>query len=376
MASLKRKASDGQGPIRKSSRKSLPPARLAFQVSQNQPLPLEQHPMLSNGNVDFTPINELLKRHNNSLQFIGQQAGSAQKHNRAVQKAKERIDHILDKAIEDANAQCRILSRASHHLWDLAASEPHWYAHGSLVSLEYEHMADMLREHPIQDGAHFLRYLRSDLPEALGRWSQQNLRSPRLREKLRLLLKMLLELPNGWYMCFQFSVFVKAEVLHRYTPQIWNRELSAITTDLLTQIESILHRKQTHGAREKYYPAFYDCAALKRELWTVWSHACFPTSGSRQRDCVHVKNVDLLETLQEQAQKEVRANVVLATGCDLPAELAELVYEATLQAEDIPLSPNVRYPTEPFAYTPGKLLPGYRCPSMDEYGHSGTRPDY
>lgn len=95
-----------------------------------------------------------------------------------------------------------------------------------------------------------------------------------------------------------------------------------------------------------------------------------PWAMVRRKKCVHGKHLELLETLQKQTQKEIRTNVSLATGSHLPAELAELVYEAAVELEGIPADPlvhdyGVRPPSHRF---PTVVRSVYRCATMGEYG--------
>jgi len=91
--------------------------------------------------------------------------------------------------------------------------------------------------------------------------------------------------------------------------------------------------------------------------------------------CVHGHNLPLLEGLLKQAHKGIRANVLVATLSRLSVELAELVFEATLEASGVPLDPYTHEPCEEESQsTPRKVRSEYRSARMDEYGSvTGSR---
>ena len=60
----------------------------------------------------------------------------------------------------------------------------------------------------------------------------------------------------------------------------------------------------------------------------------YPCCG---RDCAHRDFHDPFNALTKYARREVCYNVYIAVGTRLPLELVELVTEATLALEDIPL---------------------------------------
>lgn len=61
----------------------------------------------------------------------------------------------------------------------------------------------------------------------------------------------------------------------------------------------------------------------------------YPCCG---RDCAHREFHDPFKALIKYARREVCYNVCIAVGTRLPLELVELVTEATLALEDVPLS--------------------------------------
>ena len=67
----------------------------------------------------------------------------------------------------------------------------------------------------------------------------------------------------------------------------------------------------------------------------------FPDPGRYSNDCIYNVLVPDLDALQRSAYFEIRSNVQLALGTRLPAELAHMVFEHTLEAEGIASDPRI-----------------------------------
>ena len=60
-----------------------------------------------------------------------------------------------------------------------------------------------------------------------------------------------------------------------------------------------------------------------------------------ERACFHKSSLPLLEWLQKRAWSEVRVKIMLTIGTVLPTELAQRVFECAMEAEDLPIDPQV-----------------------------------
>lgn len=85
--------------------------------------------------------------------------------------------------------------------------------------------------------------------------------------------------------------------------------------------------------------------------------------------CFHTIKVDLLDTLQKAAHKEIRQKILLIAGKRLPAELTDHIFREALLAEDIPEQPEVKewkdFPVEQQRRKCVKEI--YRCGKMSWY---------
>lgn len=94
-----------------------------------------------------------------------------------------------------------------------------------------------------------------------------------------------------------------------------------------------------------------------------------PNSKPRQPQCRHTWSLASLQVLQMHAYAEVRAKVMLTIGTILPSELTELMVEAALVAEGMPLDPRV-YVTHCGVPTVKKE---YSCEAMDRLEQDADR---
>lgn len=104
---------------------------------------------------------------------------------------------------------------------------------------------------------------------------------------------------------------------------------------------------------------FLGAAAAWREVWSRYSiKDCKRKGYCDNGACFHELHVHLLQDLTSRARFEARSNVLLATGHKLPAELADLVFEQLLVAEEIPVDSAMT--TDPSSIL-GDLLPPFAC---------------
>jgi len=164
-----------------------------------------------------------------------------------------------------------------------------------------------------------------------------------LLEKLDRLRQELRNLPSGVHDELHFNVFLQAHVLPicrsivGVNPEDWRM----MTQELDSSISATLSRQQTpqDGIPQIKYPNYFNCAALRRDVWSVYQKPCTAALDYPSSACFHLHILGLLEKLQKQAHKEIRANVLLVVGSRLPAELVEVLYEAALELEEVPLNP-------------------------------------
>jgi len=202
----------------------------------------------------------------------------------------------------------------------------------------------------VRDVKHFGKYVRQNLEDNLSgrRWTGQPDRD--FLQKILFLLDQLVCTPGSAsrYQAFHLAVFVKARVLQKNQPDVSTSSFGWVDELLHAAIETCLQRHCCGGCPafepRGLFPVYYNCAAARRELWNAMTLVtpCIQTdpqwdSEEYYAGCHHRRNLPTLEYIQKHARGEIRSNVLLAVGKHLPAELAELVIEATFEAEGLPL---------------------------------------
>ena len=178
----------------------------------------------------------------------------------------------------------------------------------------------MLCKRPIRDGVHFVAYMRSRTPEMLDNASMHDSQwNKTLLNKFKRLRQQLRSLPNGTYHELHFNVLLQLQVLPgcRRIRGVDMDDLTDVIEKLRRRTDDTLSRRQPvqEWAKKMHYPDYYNCAALKRDLWTIYQRRCTGAHNYRSSAaCSHVQNLGTLENLQQQAQKEIRTNVLLASG--------------------------------------------------------------
>ncbi|KAF2115942.1 hypothetical protein BDV96DRAFT_599482 [Lophiotrema nucula] len=97
--------------------------------------------------------------------------------------------------------------------------------------------------------------------------------------------------------------------------------------------------------------------------------------------CIHIRTHEVLHRLQTAAYSEIHLNVLRVVGRRLPKELADIVIDYALLAEEVPEDPNVLDPEEHFMISKEE----YECPEgvfcsedegCDGYRGYGSPDDY
>jgi len=247
----------------------------------------------------------------------------------------------------------------------------------------------MMNNRRVRDVGHFGRYVRQTIDDNLRRrrWTEKQDRD--FLQKILFLLDRL-QCTSGSaarYEAFHLGVYVKAKVLQKHQPDVYTSSFGWADELLHAAIETCLQRHCCDGSpapkTQKQFPVYYNCAAARRELWKEMTSVtpCYRTdpqwdSEEYHAGCHHRRNLLTLEFIQKHAREEIRSNVLLAVGRHLPAELAELVIEATLEAEEVPLGWEV---TKEDEQSPSglRLVPEYNlCVRCNDWYHgSGDEDD-
>jgi len=224
-----------------------------------------------------------------------------------------------------------------------------------------------LRSRPPTDAACFAGYIQST-------WHSHSVSSRKrahgtttddtddVLRKTVFLVRHLLSVPDSALHGFHALVWLKAEVIQRYSDSD-ARVLGESSREIDRLFERLLARPPLTSADGSYrvYPAHYDCAAARRKLWQAWEefecHRTAQVRGNfRPPQCFHARSERMLGLLNKHAQEEIRQTVWLAVGRQLPEELTDYVYQYTLMAEEVPELPNIREADD-------RLREGYHCQS-------------
>ena len=211
----------------------------------------------------------------------------------------------------------------------------------------------MLVDGPVLHAGHFDKFIRSAVLTALA---QQQDEHPRLPHELLLdtsiLLKKLMKVPEdpistamnfGPYIALHTAVYLRGRLLKRKDVRSWFGDSEHDSNAFNNIIDQYLRLGGIGkvNPRDTVSTRTYSYAAMRRELWSQMSRV---ECASYDPRCVHWLNNDMLQNLQKHAQVEIHRNVTLAIGEYLSPELAEFIYEATLEAEEIPLDWRIHEP--------------------------------
>lgn len=108
---------------------------------------------------------------------------------------------------------------------------------------------------------------------------------------------------------------------------------------------------------------YFDFAALRRRIWFEWKgSSCLDEDEDNHEgpdSCFPAFVKDSLQYIHRAAHREVRTRTYVAVGSHLPVELADLVVEAALAAEEVPLEPDIYDENH-------ALREAYRCNCAEE----------
>ena len=243
---------------------------------------------------------------------------------------------------------------------------------------------NIFERQPVEDPAHLSshvqlvmsRYVRELVKGRKQGWEDGKFPDRPMFRQADTVLKGLREglAPRAVYHAFHFAMFVKAEIL-RPEYELWcddDPRKTICTVD--DTIIACLRRRSVPGLDWDPidWPCHFGFAQARQLLWSAMQEVRCTGFQSSSNHCSHKRNLPFLEKLQKEAPQEIRSNVMLAVGRQLPAELADAVYEYALSAEKIPVDPSVeeRRDTEGEYMIPQleyQIKEKYRCSRLDEY---------
>ena len=218
----------------------------------------------------------------------------------------------------------------------------------------------MFQRHCIHDSRHFASYLLKIIAAAI----QKEHETPSkyhsrysLKDNIRLLSKALRNAhdPKAASHFFQFNASMIASVLPLNKVLSEDYEMNHLKRRCRDHMRFAMFKAKPKD--------FLGAAAARREIWSRYQLKGCEEKGYRWSSslpkCFHSKHVWLLQDLTDRAHIEARSNVLLATGHKLPAELAELVFEQVLLAEELPLDTRMV-----MADSTSDLLEPFACEQM------------
>ena len=215
----------------------------------------------------------------------------------------------------------------------------------------------------------------ADNPDAT--WCEYNYprNSERLLDKIIRLIDEVKSLRNGAHEAFQLLVFTRARIVPRWTKEATEPFFPSDYPDLTDydrmedEIYDHIGTKEDLSATNPQHPSdtFYGFAAAKCELWSSMPTHCRKCRlrGNFPDMCDRELCRELIEVLQKRAYGEIKAGIMLTLPAKLPEELCLLVFEHTMDAEEIPLDPlvwEIEYLGGDMEVK-GAVKKDYRCPT-------------
>ncbi|KAK4622673.1 hypothetical protein CLAFUR0_07559 [Fulvia fulva] len=376
MPPTKRKVDDAIHVPRKSSRPSITPDRYgqSSRADLQEKLQYNQQSSMTIPSLSVDSIEAIFEEYDRLVSFMPLQRSGSDKEvlrrHKEIEKATAAIFDIHQRAQEKITALCQQINW--HTMWQHPGwKDPKWYWNGNIFDLDGEQICATFEEHPIQDTSDFRRYLarvmNGNLPKGdTGSYCEYD-------EKITAIMTSVGRShdPRASFNTFQLSnTILEGVTCTKYKgenvlPTIMRRinESESLREGMITRIRTCLR-----NAGGEYL----DCAAARRSIWRSYASALSQDEDVHAyHDCVHGYLLRILEQLQLKAKEEIRRNTYLAVGTKLPTELADLVLNAALLAEEVPLGTSIAEEVE-VVYQPAehwdkevlrrkKVLEKYSC---------------
>jgi hypothetical protein len=142
--------------------------------------------------------------------------------------------------------------------------------------------------------------------------------------------------PESWRAAFDLHVLQKIDILQAPTQTVIDQEI-LLTHHSKTDkyLDEMLDNRRHHHGASNYGNAAKACRSVRERMYR---NSC---EARENTECVFNTLLPALNTLQERAHKEVVSTAWQAVGYKLPVELAEMVVEYALIAEEVPSDPRI-----------------------------------
>ena len=246
-----------------------------------------------------------------------------------------------------------------------------WYQNGNIFDLDREHITDLFEEYPVADTTDFRHYVAELVDRRLP--DGDPFESREYCQKIMAVLDSFDSSgdPHAGFDQFRLTNTILAEAT-RWRPIGEEVEMTYMqcmdpkgvtVDDLIGDIKAYLLKAGGD---------YLDCATARRRLWRSYKSTISLEKTHSFCNCIPGNLLPVLEQLQLKAKEEIRKNTYLAVGTKLPVELADLVIDATLLVEEVPLdaciAEEVDVVYQPFEHWDKEIL--RRRKVLDQYSCS------
>lgn len=315
-----------------------------------------------------------------------------------AEEARADAQHVWDRAEKKITARQRQLVDLTHKLETLILTDPRWYQRSDLTTLDLDYLDTLFKLAPIRDAEDFVACLRRIISARLETPWKAETPGPNSHYKLSDYFTTFHEAllnstdPSSQRHLLHFNIYLKAEMKLVTTRDpgfsYFMRTVDgSIDRPLEQQLffsvpEDSNSASWTPSLREPIgrpksmckdpFPfscTYMDYVGAHRKIWTMYMQSDVCESGRLGHyegcACFHQHHIPLLARLVEAAWIEVRHAVDLAMRSrpEVPAELVEAIFDATLEAANLPAMPDVCRKGQPKG-EPMMLLPEYQCPRL------------
>ena len=332
------------------------------------PPPRDARIPLSTKDSPFEEFNRLLDTAFNPCLGFADEVPNNQDAKDAAKKVFDRVNQISVDQISDRLPETRYglrlerqqLESEVSHFFEKITATPDWYLTDTLMTLPLAEIKKILRSYPPSSAAALETYIRQQIPADptifLDDHGGEIL--PITADYLAQVLGLAEALPlleDGARCALRIHVLL-VECLIRYYRWYRNMDCDALFQTLRCVLEPPaaargLIRHPRVGLD------VVDAAKQCREAYFSSQEECIYSQLRGTPRCGHTESAKILQYLQMKAYNEVRTKVLLTIGTLLPADVVELLVEAALVAEGLPVDLRI------YAIADGKAIVGrqYFC---------------
>ncbi|KAF7185921.1 hypothetical protein HII31_12794 [Pseudocercospora fuligena] len=308
--------------------------------------------------IVFANINNELTRYNAIMKFVPkswEQDEETRKLHENVRKTRDEMQHWWLDVVKQLNVLENTLASRTGPMEIKITKEPYWYRAEDVFTLTMDHLADLFTSDDISDPEDFGSYLLQTFLQYVRDGNDYLTDRHPVAKKFMFLRDVFDE-------ALEFRPM--RECIGFYAPLLRHVRLERrnLSSELSRSIEDNCIAEISEELEAAEPDDYLNSSKARREIWKAYRNLNCKTRGKHQ--CFHRRTIDLLHKLQVQSHHEIRNNVLLAVDGHLPNELADVIIEHTLRAEEIPLQSDIRFAKDDTDGLWPFLREEYSCPRI------------